>query len=301
MAQFGPVLTAMVTPFSEEGELDLPGAQRLAKYLVGNGNDGVVVAGTTGEAPTLTHDEQADLFVAVREAIPDHILVAGTGSNDTRSAVLNTERAAEADVDGVLVVTPYYNRPSQAGIEAHFRSVAGCTELPVIIYDIPVRTGRKVETETLLSLSEVDNIVAIKDAAGDPAETARMLSLVDGAYEVYSGDDSLTLPLLSIGAVGVIGVATHWVATQMSEMIAAFNQGLVAEAVALNATMVPSYGYEAYVDAPNPVPSKVMMNLLGLSVGECRAPMGPIPEDLEDRARMVLKDLGLDAGAGAVR
>jgi len=301
MAQFGPVLTAMVTPFAEDGSLNLDGAQQLAKYLVGNGNDGVVVAGTTGEAPTLTHDEQAELFVAVREAIPEHILVAGTGSNDTRSAVLNTQRATEAGVDGVLVVTPYYNRPSQAGIEAHFRSVAGCTDLPVIVYDIPVRTGRKVETDTLLSLSEVENIVAIKDAAGDPAETARLLSLADGAYEVYSGDDKLTLPLLSIGAVGVIGVATHWVATQMSEMISAFNQGLVAEAVALNATMVPSYEYESYLDAPNPVPSKVMMNLLGIDVGECRAPMGPIPDDLEDRAKMVLKDLGLDAGAGAIR
>lgn len=292
MAQFGPVLTAMVTPFTPSGELDLEAAQNLARYLVVNGNDGVVVAGTTGEAPTLSHDEQAQLITAVREALPEHTVVAGTGSNDTRAAIHNTERATEAGVDGILLVTPYYNRPSQAGIELHMREVAKATDKPVILYDIPVRTGRKIETDTLLRLAEVDNVVAIKDAAGDPAETARLLSLAGGAYEIYSGDDSLTLPLLSVGAVGVIGVATHWVGKQMSEMIAAYHKGYIAEAAALNATMIPSYVYEAYPDAPNPVPSKVMMNLLGLAVGECRSPMGPAPGDLVDRAKAVLADLG---------
>jgi len=292
MAQFGPVLTAMVTPFTPDGDLDLDGAQGLARWLVDNGNDGVVVSGTTGESATLTHDEQADVIAAVREALPNHVVVAGTGSNDTRSAVLNTERATAVGVDGILIVTPYYNRPSQAGIEAHFRTVAAATDRPVILYDIPARTGRKIETETLLRLAEVDNIVAIKDAAGDPSETASLLARAEGAYEVYSGDDSLTLPLLAVGAVGVIGVATHWVANEMSEMIAAYHKGLVAEATALNATMIPSYNYEAYPDAPNPVPSKVMMNLLGQPVGETRPPMGPIPADLADRARAVLADLG---------
>ena len=292
MAQFGSVLTAMVTPFTEDGDLDLDGAQALAQWLVANGNDGVVVSGTTGESATLTHDEQADLIAAVREALPNHPVVAGTGSNDTRSAVKNTERATAAGVDGILVVTPYYNRPSQAGIEAHFRTVAAATDRPVILYDIPVRTGRKIETETLLRLSDVDNIVAIKDASGDPGETASLLARCGGAYEIYSGDDSLTLPLLAIGAVGVIGVATHWVGREMSEMVAAYEKGLVAEAAALNATMIPSYDYEAYPDAPNPVPSKVMMNLLGQPVGECRPPMGPIPDDLAERARSVLAGLG---------
>ncbi|MGF1598114.1 MAG: 4-hydroxy-tetrahydrodipicolinate synthase [Acidimicrobiales bacterium] len=300
MAQFGPVLTAMVTPFDEHGDLDLERAQALARYLVANGNDGVVVAGTTGESPTLTHDEQAELFVAVREALPNHAVVAGTGSNDTRAAILNTERATEAGVDGLLVVTPYYNRPSQAGLERHFRAVAAATRLPIILYDIPVRTGRKIETETLLRLAEVDNIVAIKDATGDPAETAYLLSRAGGAYEIYSGDDSLTLPLLSIGAVGAIGVATHWVGRETSEMIAAYHKGLVAEATALNATMIPSYNYESMPDAPNPVPSKAMMNLLGVPVGECRSPMGPAPGDLDERARAVLADLGRRPGeAGA--
>ena len=292
MPQFGPVLTAMVTPFTPAGDLDLDAAQSLARHLVTNGNDGVVVAGTTGEAPTLTHDEQVALFSAVREALPDHQVVAGTGSNDTRSAIRTTEKATEVGVDGVLVVTPYYNRPSQAGLLDHFRAVADSTDRPVILYDIPVRTGRKIDTETLVTLAEVDNIVGIKDAAGDPAETAKLLALTDGAYEVYSGDDKLTLSLLAVGAVGVVGVATHWIGAEMAEMIAAHAKGMVVEAAALNATMIPSFDYESLPDAPNPVPSKVMMNLLGQSVGSCRPPMGPAPDDLEARARAVLTDLG---------
>lgn len=292
MAQFGSVLTAMVTPFDDNGELDIDGAQKLAKWLVANGNDGVVVSGTTGESATLTHQEQGDLITAVKEALPDHAVVAGTGSNDTRAAIELTEHANNAGVDGILVVTPYYNRPSQAGLDRHFRAVAAATDKPIVLYDIPVRTGRKIETETLLALAAVDNIVGIKDAAGDPAETASLLARADGAYEVYSGDDSLTLPLLSIGAVGVIGVATHWVGREMSNMIDAFNKGEIAEAIALNAVMIPSFDYESSLDAPNPVPSKTMMNLLGNSVGECRSPMGPAPDDLADRARSVLAGLG---------
>lgn len=295
MAQFGQVLTAMVTPFDGDGALDLDGAQKLARHLVANGNDGVVVAGTTGEAPTMTAAEQHDLFRAVREALPDHTVIAGTGSNDTRSAVAMTEAASEIGVDGVLVVTPYYNRPSQAGLLAHFRTVAGATERPVMLYDIPVRTGRKIETDTLLALAEVDNIVAIKDAAGDPAETASLLARAEGAYELYSGDDSLTLPFLAVGGVGVVGVATHWVGAQMGEMITAYTKGEVAEAIALNAAMIPSFDYESMPDAPNPVPTKAMMNLLGVAVGACRSPMGPAPDDLDDRARAVLAGLGRSA------
>ncbi|MDH3684211.1 MAG: 4-hydroxy-tetrahydrodipicolinate synthase [Acidimicrobiia bacterium] len=292
MAQFGPVLTAMVTPFDDSGALDLDRAQGLARHLVANGNDGVVVAGTTGEAPTLTTDEQVELFAAVREALPNHAVIAGTGSNDTRSAIANTQGATAAGVDGVLVVTPYYNRPSQAGLEAHFTAVAAATDKPVVLYDIPIRTGRKIETDTLLRLAEIDNIVAVKDAAGDPAETASLLAKVDGALEVYSGDDSLTLPFLSVGGVGVIGVATHWIGQMMSDMITAYSKGQVAEAIALNAAMIPSFDYEAMPDAPNPVPSKAMMNLLGVPVGQCRPPMGPEPDDLADRARAVLAGLG---------
>ncbi len=289
-ALFGPVLTAMVTPFDDDGALDLDRAQNLARYLVANGNDGVVVAGTTGESPTISYEEQRELTIAVREAIPDHTLVAGAGSNDLRTAVKNTHMAGEAGADAILAVTPYYNRPSQAGLEAHFRASAAETDLPVILYDIPVRTGRKISKQVLLNLAEVDNIVAVKDAAGNPGASAEIIAETDLQY--YSGDDSLTLPLLAVGAVGVIGVATHWIGPEMADMIAAYTDGKVAEAQRLNTLMLPSFAYETGDLAPNPVPTKALMNLIGVPVGHCRLPMGPAPDNQDDLARSVLADLG---------
>lgn len=298
MAQFGAVLTAMVTPFDDSGALDLDGAQKLAKYLVANGNDGVVVAGTTGESPTISKAEQRELFLAIREAIPDHSIVAGAGSNDTATSVANTEMATESGADGILSVTPYYNRPSQDGLYQHFAASAAATELPVMVYDVPGRTGRKIETATLLRLAEIDNITCLKDAAGDPGETASFIgqvAAVDPGFEVYSGDDGLTLPFLSVGAIGVVGVVTHYVGQLMSDMIAAYTAGRVAEAIALNQQMLPAFGHFAYDDAPSPVPTKAMMNTLGVSVGECRLPMGPTPDDMELRCKSVLADLGRSA------
>ena len=291
MARFGRVLTAMVTPFTEDGALDLDGAARLARWLVDNGNEGLVVAGTTGESPTLTHTEQAELVAAVVEAV-DAPVVAGAGSNDTRAAIDLTERCTSAGADGILHVAGYYNRPSQAGLDSHFRHCADATDLPTIIYDIPGRTGRKVATETMARLAhEVPNIVGLKDAAGSPGETARLLEMAPDGFEVYSGDDSLTLPLLSIGAVGVIGVATHWAGIQMAAMFDAFESGRVAEAAAINRRLLESYEFETGDAAPNPVPTKCMMRVLGLPAGPCRLPMGPEPSGLEDRAREVLAAL----------
>ncbi len=292
MPAFGTVLTAMVTPFAADGSLDLDAAQALARHLVANGNDGVIVAGTTGESATLTHDEQIALIEAVRDAVPSASLVAGAGSNDTQAAVELTERATDAGADGILTVTPYYNRPSQAGIEAHFRAVADATDKPVLLYDIPVRTGRKIAESTLLRLFEVDNILGTKDAAKDPAGTASLIAKAPDRIEVYSGDDSLTLAFLSVGAVGVIGVATHWCGAEMKAMVTAYRNGDVTEATRLNALMIPSYDFEGSDDAPNPVPSKAMMNLIGVKVGACRPPMGFAPDDLDDRARAVLAGLG---------
>ncbi len=292
MARFGPVLTAMVTPFTPEGNLDLDGAQKLAKYLVANGNDGVVVAGTTGESPTISYEEQRDLIVAVREAVPEASLVAGAGSNDTATSIKNTKTATEAGADAILSVAPYYNKPSQAGLYEHFLASAAATELPVMVYDVPGRTSRKIETSTLVKLAEVDNIVALKDAAADPAETANLLAQVPEDFEVYSGDDSLTLPLLSVGAVGVVGVVTHYVGQLMADMIAAYSSGRVAEAIDLNQQMMPAYAHFGYDDAPSPVPTKSIMNLLGVGVGTCRLPMGPAPDDMELRSKSVLTALG---------
>ena len=296
MARFGAVLTAMVTPFSEDGSLDLDGAQALAKYLVANGNDGVVVAGTTGESPTISYEEQRDLIVAVREAIPGKPLVAGAGSNDTATSTKNTAMATEAGADAILSVTPYYNRPSQAGLLEHFAASAAATELPVVVYDVPPRSARKIETETIAALAEIDNVVALKDAAGDPGETARLLSMVPEDFEVYSGDDGLTLPLLSVGAVGVIGVVTHYVGREMAAMIEAYGDGKVTEARDINRSLMPAYAHFGYEDAPSPVPTKSMMNVMGVGVGKTRLPMGPAPDDMDDRSRRVLNALGRDDG-----
>jgi len=290
-ARFGRVVKAMVTPFDERGDLDLDAAAELAQWLVETGSEGLVLAGTTGESPALTDSEALALFRRVRETV-DVPLLAGTGSNATAHAVELTRRAAETGVDGILSVTPYYNRPSQAGIEAHFRAVAAATELPVLIYDIPVRTGRKVTTEVLARLArEVPNVVGVKDAAGDPAETARLMASVPSEFELYSGDDALTLPLVAVGAVGVISVASHWVARQMGEMIGAALDGDLETARKVNARLLASYDFETGDDAPNPVPTKALLRVLGLRVGECRPPMGPAPDGLADRARSVLDGL----------
>lgn len=284
MARFGPVITAMVTPFDEEGRVDFDAAASLADWLVREGNDALVLSGTTGEVSTLSDDEQVELWNVVRDAV-DVPLIAGSGTNDTIHACALTARASAAGMDCVLVVTPYYNRPPQAGIEAHFRAVAAATDLPVILYDIPVRTGRKISSEVILRLvDEVDSIFAVKDAAGDPAASARLVADAPDGFELYSGDDSLTLALLSIGAVGVIGVATHWAATEMGQMIEAFTAGDVARARELNARLLESFEFETGDLTPNPIPAKAMMRALGQPVGECRLPLGPAPAGLERNA-----------------
>ena len=291
MARFGKVVTAMVTPFHADGSLNLDGARRLAKWLQDNGNDGLVIAGTTGESPVLTDDERLSLFSAVIEAVTIPV-IAGTGTNDTAHSIHLTKEATALGAAGILAVTPYYNRPSQVGIEAHMRAVAGATSLPVVVYDIPVRTGRKISTPVLLRLArEVSNVVALKDAAGNPAESAVLMSQAPSGFELYSGADNLTLPFLSIGGCGVIGVATHWSATDHQEMFACWDRGDVVGARKVNARLLESFAYETGDDNPNPLPSKVMMNVLGLDVGEARLPMGPPPAGLEDRARTVLANL----------
>lgn len=291
MARFGQVLTAMVTPFDGEGRLDLDGARELARWLQDQGNDGLVVAGTTGEAPVLTDDERLALFAAVVEAVTIPV-IAGTGTNDTAHSVHLTREAAALGAAGVLAVCPYYNRPSQAGIEAHIRAMAAAADLPVMVYDIPVRTGRKITTATLLRLfREVGNIVALKDAAGNPGETAVLIATGPAAMEVYSGDDALTLPLLAVGAVGTVGVATHWTAPDHREMLDLWAAGDVAGARAVNARMLPSFAFETGDDAPNPIPTKAMLRHLGLAVGEARLPMGPAPAFVVERAPQVWADL----------
>ena len=290
--RFGRVLTAMISPFTKDEALDIEGAQTLAKWLVEQGNEGLVIAGTTGESPTLTHEEQINLITAVVEAV-DVPVIAGAGSNDTKAAVELTESCTEAGAAGILTVTPYYNRPSQQGLLAHFSAVARSTDLPVMLYDIPVRSGRKIDTSTILQLAdEVENIVALKDAAGDVGETARLIAAAPEGFEVYSGEDSLTLSLLSLGAVGTVSVASHWSTPETTELMKAFFAGDFNRAIEVNRRLIPSYDFESGDLTPNPIPTKAMMKILNLPGGDCRLPMGPEPDWLAEKARGILSGLG---------
>lgn len=291
MALFGQVLTAMITPFDANGALDLAEAVRLAKWLQDNGNDGLVISGTTGESSTLTDAEKLALWEAVIGAVTIPV-IAGSGSNDTAHSVHLTKEVTKMGAAGILAVGPYYNRPPQSGMAAHITAMANATTLPVIVYDIPVRTGRKISTQTLAMLANtVPNIKALKDAAGNPAETANLMAQVPKDFDLYSGDDGLTLAFLAYGGAGVIGVATHWSAPEHQAMITAFKSGDVATARKYNDILLESYAYETGDDNPNPIPSKVMMNYLGFNTGECRLPMGPPPAGLVDRARTVHENL----------
>ena len=291
MPRFGQVLTAMVTPFHKDGSLNLDGAKRLARWLQDNGNDGLVIAGTTGESSVLTDDERLSLFAAVVEAVTIPV-IAGTGTNDTAHSVHMTKEATKLGVAGILAVCPYYNRPSQAGIEAHIRAMSAATTLPVVIYDIPVRTGRKINTTTLAKLAnEVKNVAGVKDAAGNPGESARLMTMTPSSFELISGDDGLTLPLMAVGCTAVIGVATHWTGVDHQEMFTKWNAGDTAGARQVNARLTESFAFETGDDNPNPLPTKVMMNHLGLNVGEARLPMGPPPAGLAERAAIVMANL----------
>lgn len=277
----------MVTPFTPSGEVDLPGAAKLARYLVDNGNDGLVVCGSTGESSVLTDDERVQLWEAV-VGVVNVPVIAGSTSNDTIHSVELTKRAESAGVAGILAVTPYYNRPAQSGIEAHFRAVAQATSLPVILYDIPIRSGRKIAIETVTRLvASESNVIGIKDATGDPATTAKLLSLFPDGFECYCGDDGLTLPLLSIGAVGLIGVASHWTGNECKEMIGLFLDGKIDKALEINRALIDSFNFESSDDGPNPIPTKEMLKVLDLPGGSCRLPLGDPPDGLIDRARQV--------------
>ena len=291
MALFGQVLTAMITPFDANGALNIDEAVRLARWLQDNGNDGLVVSGTTGESSTLTDAEKLELWEAVVGAVTVPV-IAGSGSNDTAHSVHLTREVTKLGAAGILAVGPYYNRPSQAGLVAHITAMAQATHLPVVVYDIPVRTGRKISTASLAKLAnEVPNVRALKDAAGAPAETANLMAQVPSGFELYSGDDGLTLAFLAYGGTGVIGVATHWSAPEHQLMIDAFKAGDVAAARRWNDVLLESYAFETGDENPNPIPSKVMMNHLGFDVGECRLPMGPPPAGLAERAARVHANL----------
>lgn len=267
---FGRVLTAMVTPFTPDLRLDVDGAAKLAHHLIEAGNDGLVVSGTTGESPTTTDAEKDALLRAVIEAVGQRaVVVAGVGTNDTAHTVELARAAERAGADALLLVTPYYSKPPQAGIAAHFRAVADATGLPAMLYDIPGRTGTPIATETLIGLAEHPRIVAVKDAKGDLEASAWVLAQTGLAY--YCGDDKLTLPLLSIGAVGVVGVPTHVVARRTAEMIRAYERGDVAAALAAHRSMLPVYS--GFFRTQGAILAKAAMTLAGLPAGPVRPPL----------------------------
>ncbi len=293
LPRFGRVITAMVTPFDDDGALDLPAAQELARWLASHGSDGLVLSGSTGESSVLADDEKLALWRAVAEAVTIPV-IAGTGSNDTAHSVAMTRAARECGVDGVLVVTPYYNRPSQAGIYEHFRAVAEAAgDLPVLLYDIPVRSGRRIESATMLRLArEVPAVVGLKDAAGDPPGTAHLAARAPAGFEIYSGDDVQTLPLLAVGAVGLISVASHWAGARLRAVIDAFLTGDLARAIAGNAELLDSFDFESTPEFPNPLPAKAALRALGLAVGQCRLPMGSATPELDAQAAKIVAAVG---------
>jgi 4-hydroxy-tetrahydrodipicolinate synthase len=290
--QFGGLITAMVTPFDRDGDVDLAAAEKLAAWLLDNGSDGLVVAGTTGEGPTLDDHEKGELWRAVVSAAGERgSVIAGTGTNDTAHSIRLTRDAEKARCDAALVVTPYYSRPPQSGLLAHFRAVANSTGLPLMLYDIPTRTGRKIEHRTLLELAGTETIVAVKDAAGDVQAAARLIAEAPGSFEVYCGNDGDTLPWLAVGAVGVVAVASHVAGPRMAEMMEAFWAGDVAGARAKNAALLPVY--DAMSLAPNPIPVKAAVSMLGHPAGSPRLPLPEATPDEAERIRMVLAAAGV--------
>ncbi len=288
---FGTVMSAMVTPFDAAGRLDLDGAVRLARWLVEHGNDGLVVGGTTGESATLADDELCDLAAAVSEAVTVPVL-AGAGSNDTAHSVALARRLSGTRAAGLLAVAPYYSRPPQAGIEAHFRAIAAATPLPLMLYDVPLRTGRRVAQHVLLRLfRDVASIVAFKDATADPPAAAALVAQAGRDFDLYSGDDAMTLPLLAVGAVGVVGTTTHWTARWFRQMVDAVARGDLVAARSAHARLVPSFEYVNSDDCVFAMSVKAMLRELGQPAGDCRLPLPPAPPGMAGRARGVWSEL----------
>jgi 4-hydroxy-tetrahydrodipicolinate synthase len=286
--QLGEILTAMVTPFDDRGELDLAEAQRLARWLVDRGNDGLVVAGSTGEGQTLDARERVDLWRAVKEAVgSDAVVVANAGTNSTRESVGAVEQAESAGVDAILAVVPYYNKPTQSGMLAHFAAIAEATPLPVVVYNIPGRTAANMLPETLFELARRHkNLAGVKESSGDLKQIGLILRGRADGFVVWAGDDHLFLPCLALGADGVVGVASHLCSPEYRRMLDAFRAGQTTDAAELHASLLPLI--EALFATTSPIPVKWAMRQLGFNVGECRLPLDAMPSAAADRLRPLL-------------
>ena len=293
MTHFGRVLTAMVTPFLPDTTVNYEMAEQLAIHLIENGTDTLVLCGTTGESPTLTWPEEYELFKVIQSAVGDRAkLMAGTGSNSTTEAIEATQKASALGIDGTLQVVPYYNKPPQEGLYQHFRAIAAaCPEIAVLLYNVPGRTSRNLEAETVARLAEVPNIVGIKEASGDVDQASQIRNLTDESFGIYSGDDSLTLPLLSVGAQGVVSVASHLVGNDLQSMIQSYEQGDIRSAQSIHLKLFPLF--KVLFEEPNPIPVKVALQLKGMDVGATRLPLTSSGNALEKNIQSVLQKLEL--------
>ena len=273
MVDFGKVVTAMITPFKADGSVNYVVAEKLAAHLAANGSDTIVVCGTTGESPTLTWDEEYQLFQVILQAVAGKALViAGTGSNSTTEAIAATQKAARIGVHGSLQVVPYYNKPPQAGLYHHFRAIASaCPDLPIVLYNVPSRTSQNLLPETVARLAEIDSIVGIKEATGNLDQASEISRLTPREFQIYSGDDSLTLPMLAVGAKGVVSVASHLVGEQLQQMIGAFEVGKVRKATDIHLQLFPLF--KALFITTNPIAVKMALKLKGWDVGSTRLPL----------------------------
>ncbi|MBS4008234.1 MAG: 4-hydroxy-tetrahydrodipicolinate synthase [Clostridium sp.] len=291
IAPFGEMITAMATPFYENGEINYEKAAELATFLVNDGTDGIIVCGTTGESPTLAEEEKIELFSVVANAVKGKAKVlAGTGSNNTVQAIRLTKIAENCGVDGIMLVVPYYNKPPQEGLYRHFSAVAAKTALPVMLYNVPGRTVVNMTAETTLRLAQISNIVAVKEASGDLEQIARISAGAPDNFAVYSGDDSMTLPVLAVGGIGVVSVASHIAGREIKQMITAFKNGDTEIAMRLHLKLLPLF--KAMFITTSPTPLKGAMNMLGHNLGPMRLPLVGLTEDQHKEIADVLTGLG---------
>jgi len=289
---FGKLITAMVTPFKEDGSVDYDEAVKIACHLADNGTDTVLLTGTTGECPTLSHDEEFELYTKVKKGLGSKAkVIAGTGSNCTKTAIASTKKAEEIGVDGALIVVPYYNKPSQEGMYQHFKAVSEAVSIPLMIYNIPGRTSKNMEPETVARLAELDNYIAIKEAAGDLKQFETIVKATPKNFHAYSGDDGLTFDTMKLGGVGVVSVASHLVGKDIKRMINAIDEEKLDEAEEINNKLTELF--ETMFITTNPVPVKGAMNMLGFKCGKPRLPLVDLTKEEGKIVQEVLKKYGL--------
>jgi 4-hydroxy-tetrahydrodipicolinate synthase len=289
VTDFGRVITAMATPLDSAGEVNYAVAEKLAVYLAANGSDGIVVCGTTGESPTISWEEEYELFKVVTNAVQGQAkILAGTGSNSTKEAIEATQKAAKLGIDGSLQVVPYYNRPSQEGIYAHFQAIAQACDLPMMLYNIPSRTGQMMEAETTIKLAEFSNIVAIKESSGNLEVASQIRRSTSADFAIYSGDDAMTLPMLAVGGAGIVSVASHLIGPDIQQMVQEFQRGNHAAALAIHLQRLPLF--KGLFCTSNPIPLKAALNLQGWNMGGCRLPMTELPADLLSTLKELLQE-----------